>query len=68
MTKDTRPSEYMITEKRTIEQLSKEELEIVVCDFIDQWQSLAEEFNERFDACNQLLNDNILKNELPETK
>lgn len=61
--KDTRPAEYCITTKRTVAELTKEELEIVVCDFIDAWAHVRQEINNLLEPQIELIEDEIIKSE-----
>lgn len=59
--KDTRPEKYCITTKRTVAELTKEELEIVVCDFIDAWADARQEINALLEPQMELIEDEIIK-------
>lgn len=56
---DTRPAEYRITNKRTVAELTKEELELVVCDMIDFNESFGDEFLARLQHHMEQLDDDI---------
>lgn len=57
--KDTRPTEYCLTTKRTVAELTKEELEIVVCNFIDDWAHAKTVMEEVFENQTLLIPDQI---------
>lgn len=61
--KDARPKEYRITTKRTVAELTKEELEIVVCNCIDNWLHMRQKIYDILDPQTELIEDEIIKSE-----